>query len=124
MDAIDWGALGAAVGAGELYLEADTARRCATQCDHFIAQLRDLLLRAQGLAKIDGFGTDLPSAIALTAKFEQKASGGDLSMDRVIAKHIDVVAGMRDVFLAIENRYAAAEEANTAAASAVESQIN
>lgn len=31
---------------------------------------------------------------------------------------------MRDVFLAIENRYAAAEEANAAAARAVESQIN
>ncbi len=31
---------------------------------------------------------------------------------------------MRDVFLAIENRYAAAEEANTAATTAVESQIN
>lgn len=31
---------------------------------------------------------------------------------------------MRDVFLAIENRYAAAEEANTAAVAAVESQIN
>jgi len=66
----------------------------------------------------------LPSGIALASKFGRKASGGEYSLDQALIDHIAEVEQMRDVFLAIENRYAAAEEANTAAAAAVESQIN
>ncbi|WP_233284414.1 hypothetical protein [Prescottella equi] len=62
--------------------------------------------------------------MALAEKFSRKASGGEYSLDLALADHITEVEQMRDVFLAIENRYAAAEEANTAAVAAVESQIN
>lgn len=77
---------------------------------------------AMRLAKVDGFG-HLPSGVALTAKFEREASGGEYSLDQAIADHIAVVEQMRDVFFQIEARYAAAEDANTAA-TAVGSRIN
>ncbi|WFR71688.1 hypothetical protein P9209_23390 [Prescottella defluvii] len=75
------------------------------------------------MAHVDGFG-QLPSGIALTAKFERKASGGEYSLDQALADHIAVVEQMRDVFLQIEARYTSAEEANTAAMTAVGAPIN
>lgn len=118
-----WSGLITAVDQGELELERGTASNCAQRCEALIDQLTRIVDGTRGLAKIDGLGS-LPSGLTLASKFERKASGGDYSLDRAIADHIRVVGEMRDVFLAIENRYAAAEEANTAAASAVESQIN
>lgn len=118
-----WNQLAGAARSGNLVLEPGVAARCAQRCGDLVAELKMLEARALRLQKVDGLG-HLPSGIALASKFERKASGGDYSLDRAIADHIRVVGEMRDVFLAIENRYAAAEEANTAAASAVESQIN
>ncbi|MFX1786160.1 hypothetical protein [Prescottella equi] len=86
--------------------------------------MKDIQYESKWLAKVEGLGDKLPSGIALAAKFERKALGGEYSLDQALAEHIAEVEQMRDVFLAIENRYAAAEEANTAAAAAVESQIN
>jgi len=118
-----WTHLVGAAASGELVLERGVARKCAQRCDDLIGELKFVQLGAKRLAKVDGFG-HLPSGIALTAKFESKASGGEYSMDRAIADHIVVVQQMRDVFLQIEARYAAAEEANTAATTAVGSRIN
>ncbi|WP_084867381.1 hypothetical protein [Prescottella equi] len=118
-----WLQLGAEAEAGNLVMERGAAAQCAKRCDDFVVELSDLRSRASRLAHVDGLG-QLPSGIALSAKFGGKAAGGEGSLDRVLAGHIAVVEQMRDVFLAIENRYAAAEEANTAAAAAVESQIN
>ncbi len=123
MRSISWQQVGAAVEAGELFLEPGTARRCADRCDELIAQLKDMHLESQGLTKIDGFGDKLPSGLALAAKFERKASGGEYSLDQAITDHIAVVGEMRDVFLKIEACYAATEEAITAAMTAVGSQI-
>lgn len=117
-----WSALGVAAGDGQLILERGTASSCARRCEELIDELNGLRDSAVRLAKIDGFG-HLPSGLALAAKFERKASGGDYSLDQAIADHIRTVAEMRDVFLEIEARYAAAEQANTAATTAVGSQI-
>ncbi|WP_238841309.1 hypothetical protein [Prescottella equi] len=127
MSALDedgWTALVAHASAGELYLEAGVAQACAARCDDLIRLLDGILSDAMGLTTVVGFGDRLPSGIALAAKFERKASGGDYALDDALADHIKEVQKMRDVFLAIENRYAATEEANTAAAGAVEPHIN
>ncbi|RVW08352.1 hypothetical protein EGT67_17735 [Prescottella agglutinans] len=118
-----WSGLGVAAQSGNLVLERGTASRCATKCGELIDQLDGLRDSAVRLAKIDGFGS-LPSGLALAAKFERKASGGDYALDQAIADHIRTVAEIRDVFLQIEARYTEAEEANTAATTAVGSQIN
>lgn len=112
-----WSQLGRAAASGDLVLHRGTAQRCADRCDDLISRLKDMRLESQGLTKIDGFGDLLHSGVVLAAKFERKASGGEYSLDRALTEHIEVVQQMRDVFLAIENRYAAAEEANTAALS-------
>ncbi|WFR71690.1 hypothetical protein P9209_23400 [Prescottella defluvii] len=89
-----------------------------------MARLKDLHYESAWLAKVDGFGDQLPSGIALAAKFERKASGGEYSLDQAIADHISTVEQMRNVFLQIEARYAAAEEAHTAATTAVGVRID
>lgn len=119
-----WRQLGESAAAGDLRLERGTAQRCAERCNALAARLKDIQYESKWLAKVEGLGDKLPSGIALAAKFERKALGGEYSLDQALAEHIAEVEQMRDVFLAIENRYAAAEEANTAAAAAVESQIN
>ncbi|WP_460973762.1 hypothetical protein [Prescottella soli] len=118
-----WSGLRVAAQGGGLVLERGTASSCARKCEELIDQLNGLRDSATRLAKIDGFG-HLPSGLALTAKFERKASGGDYALDQAIADHIRTVAEMRDLFVEIEARYAAAEEANASAATAVASRIN
>lgn len=121
---MSWEGLAESATAGELHLERGVAKQCAERCAEMAERLRWIRSDAEGLNKVTGFGDRLSSGIALATKFERKASGGDYSLDRALADHITQVEQMRDVFLAIENRYAAAEEANTAAVAAVESQIN
>ncbi|PTR22937.1 hypothetical protein C8K36_110120 [Rhodococcus sp. OK519] len=122
-DAGTWNQLADAAASGDLMLEAGAAARCAQRCSDLIEQLEALQGKALRLNKVEGLGT-LPSGIALAEKFGRKASGGDYPLDRALVDHIVVIDRMRDVFLAIESRYAAAEESNTSAATAVESQIN
>lgn len=98
-------------------MERGVARRCAERCDEFMDQLKDVQSKARSLESVEGFGDRLPSGVALATKFERKATGGEYSLDQALADHIAEVEQMRDVFLAIENRYAAAEEANVAALS-------
>lgn len=124
MNGSGWYQLGEAVAAGELYLERGTAQRCAERCREFAERLKDIQYESAWLARVDGFGDKLASGAALAAKFERKASGGEYSLDRALADHIAEVEHMRDVFLAIETRYAAAEDANAAALGTVESKIN
>ncbi|QCQ90506.1 hypothetical protein [Rhodococcus sp. SGAir0479] len=119
-----WESLSGAVGAGELVMERGVARNCAERCSAFIEQLKGVQSKARSLESVDGFGGLLPSGVALAAKFERKATGGDYSLDRALADHIAVVEQMRSVFEAIESRYVAAEEANTTAVTAAGSQIN
>lgn len=119
-----WEPLTIAAGAGELVLDRGTAQRCAAGCDQLIDKLRELRDRAAELAVVEGLGDRLPSAIALAAKFERKASGGEYSLDQALAEHIVEVEQMRDVFLTIESRYAAAEDANVAALNTVGPNIN
>lgn len=119
-----WGALGAAAVSGDLLLERGVAQRCAARCEQLVRELQALKDQTVDLTTITGFGDKLASGIALAAKFERKASGGEYSLDTAIGDHIAVVNQMRDVFLQIEARYAAAEEANTAATTAVGSRID
>ncbi|MDH6281536.1 hypothetical protein [Prescottella agglutinans] len=119
-----WEQLVGRVTTGELYVERDVATKCAKRCEEMAEQLRRIRSDAESLRKISGFGDRLPSGVALTAKFERKASGGEYSLDQALADHITVVEQMRDVFLQIEARYAATEEANTAATTAVGASIN
>lgn len=124
MTELVWSGLANFAASGEVVLERGVAMKCASRCEELVSQLKAINDRALALTTIDGFGDLLPSGVALAAKFERKASGGEYSLDQALIDHIAEVEQMRDVFVAIENRYAAAEEANTAAASAVESQIN
>ncbi|WP_254699158.1 hypothetical protein [Rhodococcus sp. SGAir0479] len=119
-----WESLAASANTGELYLERGVAQRCAAGCNQFLDELRELRDRAAELAVVEGLGDRLSSGVALASKFARKATGGDYSLDRALADHIAIVEQMRTVFEAIESRYAAAEEANATAATAVESQIN
>ncbi|WP_430331840.1 hypothetical protein [Rhodococcus sp. ACT016] len=121
---LSWGKLADYAASGELFVDRDVAKQCAMRCDEMADKLRWIRSDAESLTKVLGFGDRLPSGVALTAKFERKASGGEYSLDQAIADHISTVEQMRDVFLEIEARYAAAEEANTAATTAVGSRIN
>ncbi|MFD4181399.1 hypothetical protein [Rhodococcus sp. NPDC058514] len=104
-----WARVGAAVDAGHVYLEQGVARRCAQRCAEFIVELKGMQLGARGLATIDGFG-DLPSGVALAAKFGKKAVGGDYSMDQALADHITVVQEMQQVFEKIDAAYSASDQ--------------
>jgi hypothetical protein len=118
-----WTRLVGAATAGELVVERGIARRCAQCGEDLVSELKQMQAGALGLAKVDGF-CHLSSGVAMTAKFERKASGGKYSLDRAVADHVSVVEQMRDVFLQIEARYAAAEEANAAATRVVASRIS
>ncbi|WP_137725568.1 hypothetical protein [Prescottella subtropica] len=119
---MDWAELAASAAVGDLHLERGVANQCAQRCSELIEKLQWIRADTETLVKVEGLGI-LPSGIALAEKFSKKASGGDYSMDRALADHIGIVEQMRDTFLAIEARYAAAEDANTAAVVSVESQI-
>ncbi len=106
-----WSELGAMVDSGELFLEAGVAEKCAARCAELHGQLAALQRDAKGLATIDGLG-HLPSGVALSRKFEQKASGGEYPLDQALADHITVVEEMRSVFEKIAANYATAEESN------------
>lgn len=105
----NWSALAVAVDAGTLYLEPETAVRCAKHCETLLEVLRDLRSRATRLATVDGMGA-FPSGIALARKFGEKASGGAYSMDRALADHIAEVQRMQAVFEAIDARYRETDE--------------
>ncbi|MFM1726552.1 hypothetical protein ABEU20_000230 [Rhodococcus sp. PAM 2766] len=106
-----WSELGAMVDAGELFLEAGVAERCAARCAELHRELVTLQRDAKRLARIDGLG-HLPSGVALARKFGQKASGGEYPLDQALADHITVVEEMRSVFEKIAANYEAAEESN------------
>lgn len=108
-----WPELGALVDTGQLTLEPGVAEKCAELID----QLRELKLQAMQLTRIDGLGS-LPSGVALTRKFEQKASGGEYPLDRALDDHITVVEQMRSVFEKIAIDYDATEQSNTQALNA------
>lgn len=113
-----WSELGAMVDAGELFLEAGVAEKCAARCADLHRELVVLQRDAKRLARIDGLG-HLPSGVALARKFEQKASGGEYPLDQAIADHITVVEQMQAVFEKIAANYAATEQSNTRAVSAI-----
>ncbi|BCN76472.1 hypothetical protein [Prescottella equi] len=106
-----WSELGARAEAGELYLEPGVAQKCAQRCAELVAELDQIKRGATGLTRIDGLG-HLLSGIALARKFEQKASGGEHSLDQALGEHITVVEQMQSVFEKIAANYAAAEESN------------
>lgn len=107
-----WAELSSAVTGGELYLEPDVARRCAERCDVLLDELRSIRVDAQRLSIMEGLGNLLPSGVALASKFEKKAAGADDSLDRVLDKHMSVVAQMRDLFSKIDAQYRATEDSN------------
>ncbi|WP_433608890.1 hypothetical protein [Prescottella agglutinans] len=112
-----WPELGSLVDTGQLTLEPGVAEKCAQRCAELIDQLRELKLQAMQLTRIDGLGS-LPSGLALTRKFEQKASGGEYPLDRALDDHITVVEQMRSVFEKIAIDYDATEQSNTQALNA------
>lgn len=112
-----WPELGALVDSGQLTLEPGVAEKCAHRCAELIDQLRELKVQSGELTRIDGLGS-LPSGVALTRKFEQKASGGEYSLDRALDDHITVVEQMRSVFEKIAIDYDATEQSNTQALNA------
>ncbi|WP_077042313.1 hypothetical protein [Rhodococcus sp. MTM3W5.2] len=105
----NWGAVGAAIDGGNLYLERGAAQRCAQRCAEFVGDLQDIQLKAKGLERIDGFG-DLQSGATLAAKFGKKAVGGEYSMLQALDDHIKVVQEMQQTFEKIEMMYVASEE--------------
>lgn len=107
-----WDLLAASADGGELSIDRDVARRCAGRCEQLISELRTVKDGARELSTIDGFGDQLPSGVALAAKFGRKASGGDYSLDRALADHIAEVEQMRDLFAKIGAQYQATEDAN------------
>ncbi|MCA1008189.1 hypothetical protein LCL87_20970 [Rhodococcus hoagii] len=80
-----------------------------------VGQLQAIKDRALVPATIDGFGEHLSSAGCPCSQVRAQASAGEYSLDQALADHIAEVEQMRDVYLAVENRYTAADEANTAA---------
>ncbi|MBM4519812.1 hypothetical protein GS457_20145 [Rhodococcus hoagii] len=106
-----WSELGAMADSGELFLEVGVAEKCAARCAELNRELVTLQRDAKRLARVDGLG-HLPSGVALSRKFEQKASGGEYPLDQALAEHITVVEEMQSVFEKIAANYAAAEESN------------
>ncbi|WP_137722792.1 hypothetical protein [Prescottella subtropica] len=113
-DNLSWPEIGALVDAGQLTMEPGTAEQCAARCTRFIEQLQAIKIQSGELTRIDGLG-HLPSGIALARKFEQKASGGEYSLDQALDDNISVVKQMRAVFEKIAADYNTAEESNTQA---------
>ncbi|WP_235870644.1 hypothetical protein [Rhodococcus xishaensis] len=119
MEGQGWGALGGAVDAGDLYLEPGVARRCAQRCADLAAELRALRERAYRLRRVDGFGTQ-PSGLALKAKFEGKADGGEYSLVQALSDHIDEVERMQALLEKIDARYSATEGGTSSKFGAIE----
>ncbi|WP_305094531.1 hypothetical protein [Prescottella sp. R16] len=114
-----WEGLTAVVEAGDLSMDPGTAKQCARKCVEFADKLRVIRERAHQLGRVEGFGT-LPSGLALKAKFEAKAVGGEYSMVQALTDHIDEVERMRTVFETIERRYAETEQANASMIGAID----
>lgn len=75
---------------GEIALDPTVGKELDAVCDAYLNELKDALDNIGFLATVSGFGP-LPSGQALQAKFAQKASGSDLSLEAVIKQHIDSV---------------------------------
>ncbi|QKT09466.1 hypothetical protein [Rhodococcus sp. W8901] len=115
-----WPEIGAMIDTGHLTLEPGVAEKCAQRCSELIDQLRELKVQSGELTRIDGLGS-LPSGLALTRKFEQKASGGEHSLDHALDDHITVVEQMRSVFEKVAADYDAAEQSNIQALNMIDS---
>ncbi|WP_235870929.1 hypothetical protein [Rhodococcus spongiicola] len=61
------------------------------------------------MRRVDGFGA-LPSGLALKAKFEGKADGGEYSLVQALSDHIDEVEQMQALFEKIDARYSATDD--------------
>ncbi|MDH6680284.1 hypothetical protein M2284_004510 [Rhodococcus sp. LBL1] len=111
MNSSSWSSIGELVDAGELYMEPGVAEKCAQRCAGLLDDLELMRTQALDLARIDGLG-HLPSGVALSRKFEQKARGGAYSLDQALADHITVVEQMQSVFEKIAQNFTATEESN------------
>ncbi|MFF2086882.1 hypothetical protein ACFVVM_24170 [Nocardia sp. NPDC058176] len=98
---------------GRLMIEHTAAENCATHCDNYISDLRDLSLRTRSMVRADSFG-DLKSAKALGAKFAKLAEdseAGSGSYTEAIRQHIEVLTAMADMYRKAGAAYKNCDEA-------------
>jgi hypothetical protein len=96
--------------AGNLYIEADAAKRLAKVCENYVTDLRGLALGAQNMVVVESF-SDLASSKALGQKFYDLATGGtgSGSYTASIAEHIEILEAMQDMYVKAGAAYEAAD---------------
>ncbi|MFC9892190.1 hypothetical protein ACFVMC_00725 [Nocardia sp. NPDC127579] len=96
---------------GNFYIEADAANQLISECDTYIAGLRDLAVAAQRTVRVESFGT-LTSAKALGQKFYDLANGGpgSGSYTAAILEHITVLEALKDMYQKAAAAYQACDD--------------
>lgn len=98
---------------GEMRLEEGIGEALSTACEQYRQKLQDLKDNASTLAYLSGYG-GLPSALAIQAKFQQKAVGGGGNPDdnaiKRLEQHIELAELMRDTYLAAIGKLQATDQ--------------
>lgn len=92
-----WKTLKSQAESGELRMDEQVGSALKAQADQLITRLDLMLVRANQLQHVTGFGT-LASAVALQKKFSEKALGADDSAVKRLQESIDIVRLMRDTY--------------------------
>ncbi|MFI6172566.1 hypothetical protein ACIBCN_37715 [Nocardia sp. NPDC051052] len=108
----EWQRLLDSANAGELRLSPDVGKDLDAKCQTYLDDLDDIRTSAYRVRTVAGFGT-MPSGPILETKFQQKAKGGDTSVDASLQTHIEEVQLMRQVFAKAMANYQTVDESNS-----------
>ncbi|WP_433662863.1 hypothetical protein ACQPW1_12390 [Nocardia sp. CA-128927] len=115
----EWQRLLDSANAGELQLSPDIGKDLDAKCQTYLDDLDDIRTSTYRVRTVAGFGT-MPSGPILEHKFQQKANGGDSSIDASIQTHIEEVQLMRQVFAKAIANYQAVDESNSQKIAAID----
>ncbi|WP_405161693.1 hypothetical protein OG203_36040 [Nocardia sp. NBC_01499] len=115
----DWQKLLDSANAGELQLSPDVGKDLDAKCQTYLDDLDDIRKSTFRVRTVAGFGA-MPSGPILEHKFQQKATGGDTSIDTSIQTHIEEVQLMRQVFAKAIANYQAVDESNSQKIAAID----
>ncbi|WP_067667219.1 hypothetical protein [Nocardia miyunensis] len=104
-------------------LEPQAAQDCAKLCGELITELNSAINNAKSLADVKGFG-NIKNATDLAQRYDDRATGGDSSLQHSLTKHREVVSDMMETFIAAGRAYLKNENASAADLSKYDSTVN
>ncbi|MFW0796531.1 hypothetical protein AAFP30_22170 [Gordonia sp. CPCC 205515] len=97
-------------GEGNLWLEPDAAQNAARACAQLLSALKSAKRNDHLAAKVDGIGEFVQDVDYRENRLKKKADGADeRSLDWILAKHIEAVSKLRDLYIKAGKAYADAE---------------